>query len=376
MSKRVMIVGSGGIGEAVGLILANAKEFSGHLLFLDRFKEASQSASELVDKHSPATVTASADVIDMSDTQPLESMATDYDLILDCLPGSFAPALAKVAKLCKCHYVNLTEYVKETEEVTEIAQGAETGFVLQAGLAPGFINVLAMRLFNDFCSQYAVDKVETIQMKVGALSEHVEPPHYYAFTWSPIGVATEYIKDAYAVRDYKEVTIPSLSQREEYVIDGDRYEDNFTSGGAADLPTALAGKVKDLDYKTLRYIGHYDWVSETIANLKSDNVIDALEDKMLSDIPRVENDKVVVYASVNGFDSKGSRRMLNKSYTVLPSKVGGVTLRAIQTTTAGPMAQVGLMLLSGDYTGPVFQSMIDPKKFLEGSIVDSIYGPY
>jgi len=376
MGKRVMIVGSGGIGEAVGLILANAKEFSGHLLFLDRYKEASERASDLVDKHSPDTVTSSADSIDMHDTQPLETIAVDYDLILDCLPGTFAPALAKIALQCKCHYVNLTEYVKETEEVTEIAEGAETGFVLQAGLAPGFINILAMRLFNDFCKQYDVDKVETIQMKVGALSEHVEPPHYYAFTWSPIGVATEYIKDAYAVRDYKEVTIPSLSQREEYVIDGDRYEDNFTSGGAADLPTALAGRVKNLDYKTLRYIGHYDWVSETIGTLRADNVIDELEDKMLADIPRVENDKVIVYASVNGHASDGSRRMLNKSYTVRPSQIGGVTLRAIQSTTAGPMAQVGLMLLSGDYKGPVFQSMIDPKKFLEGSIVDSIYGPY
>lgn len=376
MSNRVMIVGSGGIGEAVGLILANAKEFSGELLFLDRFQEASKKASDLVNANSPHTVTSTADTVDMRNTQSLEAIASDYDLILDCLPGSFAPALAKIAKQGKCHYVNLTEYVKETEEVTQIAEGAETGFVLQAGLAPGFINILAMRLFNDFCSQYGVEKVETIQMKVGALSEHVEPPHYYAFTWSPIGVATEYIKDAYAVRDYKEVTIPSLSKREEYIIDGDRYEDNFTSGGAADLPTALAGRVKDLDYKTLRYIGHYDWVSETIANLKSDEVIDALEDKMLNDIPRVENDKVVVYASVNGHDSKGARRMLNKSYTVRPSKVGGVTLRAIQTTTAGPMAQVALMLLSGDYSGPVFQSMIDPQKFLEGSIVDSIYGPY
>jgi len=371
-----MIVGSGGIGAAVGLILANSSEFAGHLLFLDRDAAASESASEVVNANSPSGVSASADTVDMRDTSSLESIAGDYDLILDCLPGSFAPALARVAKHGKCHYVNLTEYIKETAEVTQIAEGAETAFVLQAGLAPGFINILAMRLFNDFCSQYGVDKVETIQMKVGALSEHVEPPHYYAFTWSPIGVATEYVKDAYAVRDYKEVTIPSLSDRAEYVIDGDRYEDNFTSGGAADLPTALAGKVRDLDYKTLRYIGHYDWVSETIANLKTGAVIDALEDKMLNEIPRVENDKVIVYASVNGFDSKGIRRMLNKSYTVRPSKIGGVTLRAIQTTTAGPMAQVALMLLGGDYSGPVFQSMIDPVKFLEGSIVEAIYGTY
>jgi len=68
--------------------------------------------------------------------------------------------------------------------------------------------------------------------------------------------------------------------------------------------------------------------------------------------------------------------MLNKSYTIYPSQIGGYTLRAIQTTTAGPMCQVALMLLEGGYSGPVFQSMIDPKTFLEGSIVESIYGSY
>ncbi len=376
MNYKVLIVGAGGIGSATGIILANSPDFSGRITFLDKFESSSQAAADLVNQHSPESIDVTSDTIDMENTGPLNAMAEGYDLIMDCLPGRFAPALAQVAKDSKCHYINLTEYVKETDEISELAQGADTAFVLQAGLAPGFINILAMRLFNDFCEKYQVDKVDAIKMKVGALSEHVEPPHYYAFTWSPIGVATEYIKDAYAVRDYELVTIPSLSNKEEYVIDGDRYEDNFTSGGAADLPTALAGKVKDLDYKTLRYIGHYDWVKETVGNLGNDDVIDALEEKMLDEIPRVENDKVVVYASVNGYDDNGVRRMLNKSYTIYPSEIGGYTLRAIQTTTAGPMCQVALMLLQGGYSGPVFQSMIDPKTFLEGSIVESIYGSY
>ncbi len=376
-NKNVIIAGSGGIGSAAGLILGNASEFSGNILFLDRFEAVAKATSELVDSNTPSKVTTSYQSVDMSQPESLNAIAQDSDIIMDCLPGKFAPALATIAREHKCHYINLTEYVKETEEVMQIAQDADTGFVLQAGLAPGFINILAMRLFNDFCTNYNVEKVEDIKMKVGALSEHVEPPHYYAFTWSPIGVATEYIKDAYAVRDYNLVTIPSLSQREEYVIDGDRYEDNFTSGGAADLPEALAGRVKNLDYKTLRYIGHYDWVAEQVEQLSGkDNLIDALEDHMLREIPRVENDKVVVYASVTGLDSDGTKRSLNKAYTVYPSQVGGIMLRAIQTTTAGPMCQIALMLLKGDYAGPVLQSKIDPETFLDGEIVAGIYGKY
>ena len=54
--------------------------------------------------------------------------------------------------------------------------------------------------------------------------------------------------------------MPALSGRERIIIDGDEFEDNFTSGGAADLPDAYSGRVRDLDYKTLRYPGHYQWV--------------------------------------------------------------------------------------------------------------------
>lgn len=56
--------------------------------------------------------------------------------------------------------------------------------------------------------------------------------------------------------------------------------------------------------------------------------------------------------------------------------MGDKTLRAIQTTTAGPLCQVGLMLLEGNYKGPVYQSQIDPDSFLSGEIVSKIYGPF
>ena len=377
MKGKILIVGAGGIGEACGLILAHAPSFSGKVCFADRYLSVAQKAEKLLEQSAAQGVSTQALEIDMNEPSVLQDIAAEYDVILDCLPGKYAPVLAKIAKIGKCHYVNLTEYVNETEEVMDIARDAETAFVLQAGLAPGFVNVLAMHLFNQFCTTHQVHEVKDIKMKVGALSRHVEPPHYYAFTWSPIGVATEYIKDAYAVRDAKLITIPSLSERGEYIIDGQLYEDNVTSGGAADLPQALAGRVENLEYKTLRYVGHYEWVKETIANLSDpENVIYNLEKRMLSDIPRVENDKVVIYVSVAGFNAQNELHNISRSYTIYPSIVGGVPLRAIQTTTAGPMCQIALMLLSGKFKGPVLQSMIDTQEFLDGEIVKGIYGEY
>ena len=67
------------------------------------------------------------------------------------------------------------------------------------------------------------------------------------------------------LRDFQRTTRPSLSERCTVVIDGVTYEEDLTSGGAADLPAALEGKVRHLDYKTLRYPGHYAWIEQRVA---------------------------------------------------------------------------------------------------------------
>ena len=84
-----------------------------------------------------------------------------------------------------------------------------------------------------------------MSMKVGALTKHAVSPHFYGFTWSPVGVATEYLKDCMAIRDGEKVLLPALSEVETIIIDDVTYEDNLTSGGAADLPEAFAGKIKN-----------------------------------------------------------------------------------------------------------------------------------
>jgi saccharopine dehydrogenase-like NADP-dependent oxidoreductase len=165
-----------------------------------------------------------------------EAVAKQAQILLDCLPGSQAPRMARIARDFGLHYANLTEYVAETEAIKAIAQDAETGFVLQTGLAPGYINILAHGMFRKFCSDFGVDNVAKIEMKVGALSDHAVAPHYYGFTWSPVGVATEYVKPAQVLRDFRIAERPSLSERSRILIGGIAYEDDLTSGGCADLP--------------------------------------------------------------------------------------------------------------------------------------------
>ena len=272
------------------------------------------------------------------------------------------------------HYANLTEYVAETDKIISMANDADTGFILQTGLAPGFINVKAMQLYNEFVAKYENEKVERVGMKVGAMTAHAHAPHFYGFTWSPIGVATEYVKNSRVIRNHEITERPALSARETIVIGARTYEADLTSGGAADLPDFFEGKAKQLDYKTLRYVGHYDWVESLIKKLPKDaDLPDRLQEAMLQAVPSVEDDLVLVHASVDGFDARGRRRMLEKAYFVEPLEINGRHLRAIQTTTAAPLCESAMMLLGGKYKGVVLQSQIDPVSFMRGMFVSSVY---
>ncbi len=373
----IIISGAGGIAEALALILC---EWSPRPLQIWVGNRTFSKAEKLVNwVKEGCTRKVAIEAFHLPEKEPygeeVIKILQEGEVLLDCLPGSQAPRMAELALSYHMHYANLTEYIKETEQIKMMARNAEKGFVLQTGLAPGFINVLAHGLFLDFTRRYLVEKVAELHFRVGALTEHAHPPAYYGFTWSPVGVATEYVRPAVVVRNHKKTTLPSLSERQLIRIKGLTYEEDLTSGGAADLPDALADKVESLDYKTLRHPGHYSWIEEKLADIREEKEqIALLQAKMEATIPHIENDMVVVYAAVQGVDHKGILRRMEKAYFIRPQIVGRHRLRAIQTTTAGPMAEVALMLTGEHhYQGIVLQSMIPPADFLEGAIIKRIY---
>jgi saccharopine dehydrogenase-like NADP-dependent oxidoreductase len=374
MTKTVFVAGSGGIGEAAALLLREWADFEVEIVLGDVSPNNLQRAFEFVTANSAKTSKVEAVLVGDEVSEELKRTFERCDVLLDCSPGSQAPRLAAFAKDFGMHYANLTEYVAETDQIVELAKYAETGFILQTGLAPGFINVLAMSLYREFVQKYRNEKVERIGMKVGALTANAHQPHFYGFTWSPIGVATEYVMNSRVIRDYMITERPALSSRERIVIGARTYEADLTSGGAADLPDFFEGKARTLDYKTLRYLGHYEWVDSIIRKLpKNQELPNMLQKTMLEAVPSVEDDLVLAHASVDGFDSGGHRRMLEKAYFVEPLEINGKLLRAIQTTTAAPLCEAAVMLLTGKYKGVVLQSQIDPATFLDGRFVSRVY---
>jgi saccharopine dehydrogenase-like NADP-dependent oxidoreductase len=372
----IIIAGAGGIAEAVGLLLIEWSEVPPSLFIGNRTHSKAKKVAQWI----AAGVTKPCSIQDFylteeGLTEEMKAIFDQGDILLDCLPGSQAPRMAQFAKDFGLHYANLTEYVAETDAIMALAKDAQTGFVLQTGLAPGYIDLLAHGLFQQFCTDFKVDKVDKLEMKVGALTDHAVAPHYYGFTWSPVGVATEYLQDTIVLRNFKKTTLPSLSERATIIIHGIAYEEDLTSGGAADLPDALSGKVRALDYKTLRHPGHYAWVDQQLSQSKNTSkAIEELQAKMETAIPHIEDDQIVLYAAVEGKDETGILRRREIAKRILPQKVGKHQLRAIQTTTAAPLVQAAQLLLESPHSGVVLQSHIDPIPFLNGNYIVRVYG--
>lgn len=377
MKATFFICGAGGIGRAAALILASHEDLDATIYIGDinttSLSDATQWIKEGKSKDSSLVYPVSMSPGGLNDE--MINALEQSDVILDCLPGSVAPQIAGYALEYECHYVNLTEYVKETNEIIALAKDAKTAFILQTGLAPGYINVLACQLYESFKKNYHSDKVEEIKMRVGALSDHAVAPSYYAYTWSTIGVATEYLKDSIVLDNYKKKAVPSLSDIQDIIINGEHFQDSYTSGGSADLADAFEGKVRHLEYRTLRYPGHYKWARRLIAGMPDhDSSPKRLDEEMRKIIPAVENDRVMIFAHIAGFDDTGVLRGIQQSIEVLPVKVGHKLMRAIQATTASAMCEAAYLALKGKHQGIVLQSMIDPDEFLNGPFVTYVYG--
>jgi saccharopine dehydrogenase-like NADP-dependent oxidoreductase len=377
MRKRykIVIAGAGNIGRSTGLLLREKGDLEVDLFLGDSQIRVAEEAASWIREGSDVQGTVEPFHMPPDGVSAeLEGILSRSDILLDCLPGHEAPRMARLARKHDLHYANLTEYVEETKQVVEIAEGAGRGFLLQTGLAPGYVNVLGVSLFQRFCRTWGVDSIDTLAMRVGALTSRACAPHYYGFTWSSIGVATEYVKPSVVVRDGQRITRPSLSDRATLLLDGVVYEEALTSGGAADLPDALAGKVRNLDYKTLRYPGHFAWVEGLLAKAPPDaDPADYLQREMEAVVPFVEDDLVVLYAAVEGKDKDGVRRRIEDSRVIHPCRVGARILKAIQATTSAGIAESARLLLTEEHRGVCLQSQIDPAHFLAGPFVTAVF---
>ena len=353
MLRQFHIFGSGGIGQSAILILETCFPGSVYYVYDINFEGMNYYFQDL-EENLKIRVFKNEYHISKSPV-----LAIKGDFVLDCAPGHLAPYVAKIAMSNGIGYINLTEYVNETNIIMELAEFYhDSAIVLQSGVAPGFVNIAGKSLVEKVKSKSHTVKLETLEMMVGALSENARSPHYYAFTWSPIGVATEYLKHSNIVKDHVFTQLNSLDIITSHIINGESLESSHTSGGVADIAQKFASEINNISYQTLRFPGHFHWVKNLIKDKQiSDPVI--LLKEMENTIPFVEDDRIIIYTYLDYYNSMNKLHSLSYSFEVKPDTLFGVKQRAIQLATAIPMVVTIDWVLQRQKRGVITQSMID-----------------
>src|SRR5678815_3327570 len=201
----------------------------------------------------------------------------------------------------------------------------------QCGLAPGFIAIVANHVAAGF------DSLDTVRMRVGALPQYPTNALNYNLTWSTDGLINEYCNPCEAIHEGKRIETLALEGLEQFSLDGVTYEAFNTSGGLGTLADSLEGKVRELDYKTVRYPGHAERMRLLINDLKLGERRDLLKDVLETAIPVTLQDVVLVFVTVTG---RRGGRLTQESYAskIYAREVNGDVWSAIQRTTAAGIA--------------------------------------
>jgi saccharopine dehydrogenase-like NADP-dependent oxidoreductase len=276
-------------------------------------------------------------VADVEDRGVLDRMMDGQDAVVSALPFYLNVKVADAAREAGIHYFDLTEDVATTRAIKKLARGAKSAFMPQCGLAPGFISIVANHLAGRF------ETLDTVRMRVGALPQYPTNALNYNLTWSTDGLINEYCNPCEAIHQGKRIDTLPLEGLEQFSLDGVTYEAFNTSGGLGTLADSLDGKVRELDYKTVRYPGHAERMKLLIADLKLGERRALLKDVLETAIPVTLQDVVLVFVTVTG---RRGNRLTQESYAskIYPAEHGGHIWSAIQrTTAAGIAAMVDLM---------------------------------
>lgn len=315
----VLLLGSGKIGRMIARFLVDSEDY--------RIRVADVDESSLV--RLQQTTAVETTVVDATNTEDIARAMYGCGSVLSALSFRFNPLIAETALKHGLSYFDLTEDVATTRAIRQIASDAQPGqiFMPQCGLAPGFVSIVAHDLTKRF------DPVDRVHMRVGALPKYPTNAFKYNLTWSTDGLINEYCNSCEAIHERKRMELLPLEGLEQFSLDGVRYEAFNTSGGLGTLCETLDGQVRELNYKTIRYLGHRDLMAALVNDLRLSERRDLLKDILENAVPVTFQDVVIIFCSAAG-QRKGQLAQINDARKIYHRTIAGEEWSAIQICTA------------------------------------------
>lgn len=349
---RVLLLGAGKIGSAIARFLSHTGDFE--VLVADQDEVA-------LDHVCSASSKLDALKLDVSNHDALVKAMNGRHSVVSALTFSLNIGIAKAALESGVSYFDLTEDVATTRAVKAIAREARDGqiFMPQCGLAPGFVSIAAYHLCRDF------DRLDEVRLRVGALPQFPTNEMKYNLTWSTDGLINEYGNACEAIHEGKLLETLPLEGLEHFSLDGVDYEAFNTSGGVGTLCETLDGKVRTLNYKTVRYRGHRNLMFFLMNELRLNDRRALLKDILESAVPITPQDVVLIFCTVEGYKGRHLIEMTD-ARKIYHGPFMGQECSAIQLTTAASLCAVVDLHAQGKLptTGFVRQEQVSLDQFL------------
>jgi len=373
---KIILIGAGMMGQAIAHYLASHDAVD-QIIVADReLSRAERIAERLRDTRIVPRR------LDVSAPRAVREAMEGSNVAISAVPYFFNLSLAQAALESGVSFCDLggnNRIVAGELALDAQARAAGVTIIPDCGLAPWLVNILAAAAVED------LDSAESVSIRVGGLPQHPRPPLGYQIVFSPHGLINEYMEPSTVLRDGEIVTVPSLTEREEisFSTPYDKLEAFHTSGGSSTLPQTMYGRVKNLEYKTIRYPGHLEKV-KAMADLGFfDN--DPQQIDGMDIVPRSlavhllrehlsfdEPDVVLLRVSARG-TLDGEPREIR--YEMIDNYDASTDLSAMMRTTGFPIAQIALMIACGEITsrGALPQETCVPTQpFLSGLLAHGL----
>lgn len=251
---KAVVVGAGRMGVAAAFDLARCEDVT-EVVLVDKDE------ARAVEGAARAGAKARGIGADLSDPTAMRDTLAGARGVLSASSYTLNEAFTRAAIDAGAHFVDLggnNDVVARQRGLHARAAARGVTVIPDCGLAPGMAGWLGARLARGF------DRCDSLRIRVGGLPIDRPAPLEYRLVFSVEGLVNEYKEPCLVVRGGKTLRLPGLSEIEPLEDDFpppfSRLECFHTSGGLSTLPETLAGQVRDMEYKTIRYPGHAERV--------------------------------------------------------------------------------------------------------------------
>ena len=365
---KILVLGAGRMGHGAAYDLVHNSPDVEAVTVVDFDLKKAEQIAEAV-----GTSKIAARQVDAANYSDVVDLMRGHDSVISCVNYWYNESLSKAAIETGTNFCDLggNNYVVDEQLALDTeAKAAGINIIPDCGLAPGMVSILAMHGAKRF------DEIEEIHIRVGGLPQNPQPPLNYQLVFSVEGLINEYVETARVIRDGEIREVDSMTEIESLSFDNFPPLEAFqTSGGTSTLPETFLGRIREIDYKTIRYAGHCEKF-KTMIDLGLCSSDEIMVDHNMVTPRRVFGDLLQKHLPADGpdyvlvrleFVGKIDGETKKLRYDIVDRSDEQTGLSAMMRTTAFPASIIAQMMAKGDVPergATPQEKAIDPDKFV------------